>query len=285
VTPQGDVAILTQRPGTSFAFEGIPPPSRVYIDRDDTLRITSITGYALLSPLLVTLRILMPDGQLSINQFAHTTAATRLAVVTGQDLTEGFLLSVTVSALPTTVPARSVFVQVDLVKGNFFAGIIGETLISGYLTGRQAIGWPEFPAYSSVQDYGQRRLITGTDPAAGVEITETVPSGALWRLCSVYIQLTTSAVAGTRNVYLIFDDGATQFLRANVGGAGPTSTVNFYLAQNYPVQSVGAFTFAPLPLDLWLPSGYRFRTSTVTLDGGDNFVAPVYQVEEFLMGT
>lgn len=54
-------------------------------------------------------------------------------------------------------------------------------------------------------------VIVGANPAAGAEVSETVPAGETWCLLGVRVTLVTSATVATRQPILTLDDGTNIF--------------------------------------------------------------------------
>lgn len=127
---------------------------------------------------------------------------------------------------------------------------------------------------------GTIQSITGTDPAAGSEISETVPANTIWLLKSVRFTLVTDATPDTRQVHLVLDDGTTTLLNLPTTGTQIVS-----LTRNYNAHELGGLIVPTgneidigLPSDVILPSGYRLVTETTLLKAGDNFGAPQLSV-------
>lgn len=130
---------------------------------------------------------------------------------------------------------------------------------------------------------GSIKSIAGTDPAAGGEVSETVPANAVWRLKSLYASLVTDANVANREVSLSIDDGTNTYSRAFSGQAHPASTTGLY-----SVSPVGTRynrfllegTAIPIPSQL-SSAGHRFVSITGNLQAGDNYGAPQLLVEEW----
>lgn len=128
------------------------------------------------------------------------------------------------------------------------------------------------------------KVITGADPAAGVEISETVPAGRAWELLAVRFTLVTSATAATRQVQLVLqNDSSVEFLRiaANVTQiASLTNSYNFAAGLGYERSAlVQSHMVTGLPR-LVLPGGYKITTVTASVQAGDNYGAPLLYVVE-----
>lgn len=134
---------------------------------------------------------------------------------------------------------------------------------------------------------GQLITYQGSDPAAGVEWSEAVPATKLWRVLSIDATLVTSAVANNRKVRAILDDAANVIHRAVDEGQQAASLTHLYhiaVQNSRPVQDVDHYIPLPFPEAFMLPAGFRVRSSTLLLDAGDNWGAPVFTVQEYDLG-
>lgn len=130
---------------------------------------------------------------------------------------------------------------------------------------------------------GVLRVVTGTDPAANTEISETVPAGKMWRIISINFTLVTDGTAANRRPRLFFDDGTTEFYRVGSTQDHAASTTYVYTAaaQGASQSNNGNTVMLPLPPDLILGPGFRIRTSTASAQSTDNYGAPAIYVEEW----
>lgn len=122
-------------------------------------------------------------------------------------------------------------------------------------------------------------IASGTNPAAGVEISETVPAGQVWGLIAFTFTLVTSATVANRRVRLTLDDGTNVFWRTSslTDQAASTTIVHSASTDVTPVATGGSTGLLALPKPAVLKPGYRIKTITALLDSGDDFGAPVYQ--------
>lgn len=139
--------------------------------------------------------------------------------------------------------------------------------------------------------YPNHKVITGADPAAGVEISETVPAGKSWRLMSCQAVLVASATAASRMPALVFDNGTTEFIRSGFQGGAQVAneTQRYAWARGYAHHRTDLgdpdLAMSPLP-DIVLGPGFRVRTVTLAIQAGDDWGAPVFYVAEYeLAGT
>jgi hypothetical protein len=112
----------------------------------------------------------------------------------------------------------------------------------------------------------------------------TVPTGARWRLVGLLATLVTDATASTRTVSLIIDDGTTALYRAAAQtGQTASLTVVYSFGAGLPsAAAAGGVSINPLAETLPLAAGYRVRTLTTNLAGGDNWSAPQLLIEEWI---
>lgn len=132
---------------------------------------------------------------------------------------------------------------------------------------------------------GGRRLVvvTGTNPAANVEISETVPAGELWELVAVHFTLVKSTTVG--RVSLLLDDGTNVFAKiaSQVDAPVATTTFSFLAGLPYASSAVADTHIAiGIPSGLYLPAGYRIRTTRSGPNAADDYSAPVIYVVKYV---
>jgi hypothetical protein len=130
---------------------------------------------------------------------------------------------------------------------------------------------------------GLIRSITGTDPAANVEISETVPAGMRWVLLAFAATLVTDATVASRTPWLLIDDGVTELANFAAIGITAASGSSRYSWSNKGFQDAGMSNgrFGSSIATLILTAGFRIRTLTASFQAGDNWGAPQYLVEQF----
>lgn len=131
---------------------------------------------------------------------------------------------------------------------------------------------------------GNLRLITGTLPAAGAEISETVPTAKLWVLLSMTANFTASAVAGNRIPIFRPLVGAVRLYRLAASGVitlGQLASLNWCAQGTSFSNNAVTIDFSiPLPLTI-LPAGAVISTVTSGLLAGDQWAAPFMRVQEY----
>jgi hypothetical protein len=214
----------------------------------------------------------------------HTPNSDRTAATSLFSLAQGFLVGLQVRASAGAPRRGQVFVIVDLVRGRLGALQPLGVLLQGYVQDTTVLAWPGSPIIASPEGPGFTRLVTGTNPGAGIEIIETVPTNARWRLLSIAASLVTDATVTNRLPSLVLDDGASIYARIPAAAVQVASLTTLYTwavgaVNNAVATSVSA---APAPQGVMLMGGHRIRTLTANIAGGDDWGAPVYVVEEWI---
>lgn len=163
-------------------------------------------------------------------------------------------------------------------------GVIVATLFSGYVTDSGIPAFPNGVIKSSLEGRGNIRSITGTNPAAGSEISETVPTNAYWLIHSFHYIFTADANVANRQLILQITDGATVIHRAlghPTATAGNQYRVSFG-TMGMQTYSAGSASQGVLPVDILLKPGYVISTSTSSMQVGDDYGAPQLLVEEWI---
>lgn len=163
-------------------------------------------------------------------------------------------------------------------------GVIVATLFAGYVDDTTGVAFPNGKIEDSKSGIGHIRSITGTDPAAGVNISETVPTGALWKLKSLRFTLATDATVANRATILTITDGATELWRCFGNASIPASTTIVTIYSDIGTRDTGLSSCNQtlLPRDFLLPQGYVIATAISSFQAGDNLSALQLFVEEFM---
>lgn len=256
-------------------------PARVQ-DQDE-LRFGVTTGIA--SIVVACAGILRNDnGEDSAFNMVVAATSDRVETVLQNNIGAGTILHCQSALVSGTNVDRGIFVNARIVRE---AGATDQpqfTLFSGYLDGGHQPSFPYDTLRAPLEGPGRIRSITGTNPAANTEITETVPAGALWRLLGTRFQLVTDANVANRTATLIVDDGTNTIWQADANAtqaAGVTRNYNFFPWSTLPT-AAGTEIFGFVPPNMLLQAGFRIRTSTANIQVTDNYGAPILLVEEWL---
>jgi len=124
-----------------------------------------------------------------------------------------------------------------------------------------------------------------TDPAAGAEVSVTVPTGKTWRIQYIDFVLVTSSTSANRYVRLLIRDPANIIYR---GAYAPVQTASqtrrYCMIVGYPIVETAFDTLNNIRMyipDFKLGAGYLITSDTANLAANDDFGAMTYFVEEF----
>lgn len=270
--------------GAAISGRVTPAAFPFFTTGEDSLRVTSfnsVTGVTL----KVVARLLGSDGRPSPDSWTHTPATDRSAKSDDFPLSGLTLLNLTVFAGAGSPLIGQTFVIVQLIRGIGTAAIVLGTILQGYVTGTQAIGWPGSPIQDSISGGGVTRFIQGTDPPAGAQISETVPTGARWELLTIGASLTTSVAAGNRRPRLTITSGAVHLID-NYHPATVIASTSAGFAWGAGTPQPTAFTataaYSALVQGLPLRAGDLIGIDHEGGAAGDNWGAPLFYVREWL---
>jgi hypothetical protein len=262
----------------------LPSPNQFYLTGEDALRVVSVnavTGVAI----KVFCRTANPQGDTVAQGFDHVPTADRVSKTQDYEIGDGSLLNVTAYVSSGAPLVGQTFVVVQLVRGRGAAAVVLGTILAGYITRTQAIGFPGSPIRTSTEGEPAIRTIVGTTPAAGGEIVESVPTGARWELLGLMALLITSVQVATRIPTLFFLNPNGGFcLTLHVGSLAASSQANVTFGAGLTsIAPAGANSLqAPLPQPMPLLAGETFQTSTVGLQSLDQYSGVRYTVREWL---
>ncbi len=273
-------ALLTPR--VLWARREVQPPAHLYLS-PETILFTEVRT-AFTGATVVTIgRLLRLDGSVIPFRRDLFPPADRsgLSQVSLSNV-EGFLLGV-VAGTVDIIRTGQGNIRLGIGYG-LLGGVDVALLAQGKLIGERPLSYPPGIIEETVAGPGMLRSIAGTDPAAGAEISETVPTNARWRVVAMRFQLVTAVGGVDRRVFIEIDDGATILARFN-GDQGQAAATTL----SYNATAVGALAATGLtevalvlPAPLLLFQGWRIRTLTSNLAAGDNFGAPRLLVEEWI---
>lgn len=256
---------------------------RYPLEDSDSLRITSFNSASGVE-LAIAGRRRDEQGRIVPFLERHVPNTDRTVATGLLGLGAGELVSAVVRASAGAPRRGQCFVCLEIVRGRLGAVEPIAAIASGYVTDR---AWRAFPGAlleDSISGPGVIRSVAGSDPAAGAEISETVPTNARWRLISLQAALVTDATAANRIPVLIVDDGTNELARGGHGIAQAASlTINHTFGVFGAALQVTTTNFLGMaPAGIVLMGGHRIRTSTAALQAGDNWGAPRLFVEEWI---
>lgn len=266
----------------TFALLGVQPPAYAYLSPDDFLLVGAAASAA--GKLFTASgRILRTDGQVIPFSYTITPTGTRAASTQIFPLEEGFLLSVELFANGANF--GQTVGRLEIVKGTAVGLQTGlMRLVQGPVNNFISLGWPMGDRSPTASGQGMVYAVAGTAPAAGAEVSQTVPTAARWRLKGMVVALTTAVAVATRAVTVVIDDGTNQVA---IGQAQTTQLAS--LTRTYHLDNSGGAVdlTAPnipvfMPVDIPLLAGWRIRTVTTNLQAADAYGTPIFYVEEWI---
>jgi hypothetical protein len=263
-----------------------PPASAIFCNGEESLRLSALNALAGVR-LRVAGRFMHMDGRIEPIVDTLLPASDRSVSVKTLPLAVGWLCNAQVSVSAGTPQTGQTFAVLSLVRGRTGAFEELATLAAGPITAVHRLAWPGSLILSSVEGAGALRTISGTTPGAGVEVSESVPTGARWQLLQFACTLTTSAVAGNRDPFVIIDDGTNvlqQFGQGLTTAAGVTRRQYWSTGLSLNGTGFAGSAIQGLPTTLLLLPGHRILTGTTALDVGDQYSLVRYTVREWIEG-
>lgn len=270
----------TVRPGGGV----IVSPFQVYTTGEDNLRILSANSLAGVS-LKIGARLITPFGEISASQWDHTPNTDRSTKAQDFNLPAGAIGNLTVFANAGAPAIGQTFVIVQLVRGLGAAAIVLATLLQGYVTGAQGLGWPGSPIQSSTDGLPPVSTQPGQIVAPGNDFRVDVPNRARWQVSQVQAVLSTDATVGNRTVGLKQLTGGNfdWFVLPSIVQA-PSTVVRYTWASNlpYPVLARTDVSQSPMPADVVLVFPSQIFSAVLSMGPADNFLEVFVSVREWL---
>jgi hypothetical protein len=262
----------------------IASPFQFALTEDDNLQIVSansVTGVAL----TIQGRRLSTAGKIEPFSFQHIPNTDRSTRSENFTLGAGSLLNLVIFVSSGAPRIGQTYVSARLIRGLSAATILLGGVLGGYVTAAQVLGYPGSPIKTSFEDGGVIRTLNGTDPAAGSEIHEVVPTGARWQLIALGATLACSGVGGVRRPTLVLAPGGAQvgFCPSNYDAPAGLSTIYpWAVGMTFSARVGSVQQSAGLPTEPLLVAGSSIDTQTLGFDAGDNWNAPTMVVREWL---
>lgn len=275
---------FTAQPSSSAGGSVIASPFQFTTDPDTFLRAVSACSVAGVT-IAIQGRRWDERGNLVAITEQHTPNSDRSTKTQDYAIGAGAVLNLTTFASAGSPLVGQCYVMIQLLRNFGGTAVVLGTLLAGYITARQALGFPGSPIQSSILGEPTPRVIAGTLPPAGVDLNETVPTGARWELLRVYAVLVTNATVISRWPFLGLFSGGLQNYFATVDTAQQQGTTGSWKwAQNLPISSsIAQQHFSlPLPLPALLLAGNTFGTVTVGMQAADQYTQFRYVVREWL---
>lgn len=269
-------------PGVA-AMSGAP----LYVTGEDALACTVFNAAAGVTVTITGRTLELGDVRPKPFSQTLTPATDRSASVIRFGIGDGWLLNVQVIVSSGTPAIGQTFARLSLVRGTTSNALDQFTMAAGYVSAKIPLSYPGSTVLASIEGSGALRSITGATPAAGAEISETVPTGARWELLAFFALLTTSAAPANRVPQLVIDDGTSTLFR--IGGAlnqaaSLAQRRSWYQGAPAPFLDNANNVGMPLPSAIRLPAAARIKTITAAIDVADQYSTVQYLVREWIEG-
>jgi hypothetical protein len=284
-TNPGPEPVLLGASGEVDLSYGCYVPQRgVYVAADDMLQAQVYSNGA--TSAILMYRLLLPDGTVLVSQDSISLNGARTQQFFSRQLAQGVLLSVTL--IPAfNLPAQGlIYASIGLRRLAQGATSLHEVLCAGQVTQLFPLTWPDTALRYPTDGAGSLRSITGSVPAAGADISETVPSNTRWQLLALNASLVTAVAVAIRQATLLIDDGANVLYEAPEGPGQAASLTWEYHFASQGFAPVNTLTDVSMHYDnsLVLGPGYRIKTDTAAIQAADQWSAPQYLVREWADG-
>jgi hypothetical protein len=153
---------------------------------------------------------------------------------------------------------------------------------AGYVYDKFGLAWPKSQRDTAGIMTGYMANTTSADPAAGAEISYTLPGINERRIQSIRFTLVTSAGVANRRVHVVFTQGGVKVLEVISPIDQVASTTKLYTVI---AGEIGTVTnddndiIMQIPNNLCVPVNMVISTETTNLQAGDNFSTMVLWAE------
>lgn len=261
-----------------------PGPYNFEFTGEDALRLTvlnSLVGVVV----GVSWRSYTPGNRTRPSREVHVPTSDRLVSTKEFAIGEGFLLNATLSATSGSPKRGQTWAKLEVIRGLGAAAIVLGTIAAGHITATIPLAWPGSPIENSTDGDGYLRLITGTQPAAGLEVNERVPVGARWELLTFRTNLVAGGtVANRRSGLSVLGSGPAFFRSPQPKDHAASTQMDNYWSQGMPFATsiLSDVSIAGLPTGFKLGPDTTIVTATNNLQAADQYSAPLYSVREWL---
>jgi hypothetical protein len=262
----------------------ISAPFQFVTTGEDHLRVTVVNSQ---SGVRVAIQGRRFDEAGALVPMAYSLAPTadRVASTRIFPLGVGAIVNLAVWAIDGAPAIGQMFVIVQLVRGREGGTELLGTLLQGYVTSTQTLGWPGSPIVSSIEGPGYVRQIQGTTPAIGTMPFEVVPTGARWELLSALSILTCDATVITRQPQLVVFGAYSALIMVSASQpCGALGVVNYGFTSGFgaPGTFAGVYNQNPLPVSIPLTAGFSILYNVLNIQPGDQMSAIAFCVREWL---
>lgn len=215
----------------------------------------------------------------------HTSNTDRSAKTTVASLPRGELLNCIAFVSAGAPAVGQAFVRVAVRRGAGPAFELLGVIVQGPITASIFRAFPGSVIVSPFEADPFLRGVSGTTPAAGAEILETVPTGARWEFLTTRFSMQADANVNNRRTDFQIKAGANVVYRtANSNVWTNAQQPAFTVSPNvgYQITATTLASTLPAPQPCLLRAGDSFGTLTAGIQVGDQYTKPEYTVREWL---
>ncbi len=255
------------------------PPTTLYVGLNDAIRVRTINPNSV--TYVLEIRLLLPDGTISVQEENFVNAQVSNAQNNDFRLAEGFILSVALNA--STSPSRGgAYATIAILRTFGAANAQAFLIAAGYVTGLRALAWPTVLIDSPTARPGLLNSHSVGNPAAGADWTYTQAAGTRSRIQAITAVLTTSAAVANRQVTLTITVNSVAYSIAVGATQAASLSVRYSFGPGAPTQAAVIQTrlSTGLPVDLSLASANTISVSTAAIDVADQWSAINFATED-----
>ncbi len=221
-----------------------------------------------------------------VSEYAVTINPTSDRAVTASDtfFGAGFLLSCVAHLASGNANRGQCYVRAQVQRGTGTAAVKLHTVVAGYVSDDYSPSFPYGKFEGPLEGRGYDLSLVVANPGAGNIGTITVPTGAVYRVRSVFYVFTASAAVASRHLFIDINSTAIPYARLPVQNAitaGLTSIIMWAVGMPIFTNSNVPALVMPFP-DLYLHGGATIELEGVALDVGDTYTNIGLQVEEWI---
>lgn len=190
-------------------------------------------------------------------------------------------ISVVVVDSSTSNLQGRVFAVVNLVAN----GDILQELCAGYVYGPKGISYPAGSSQDMRPGGGFIDLKSSANPAAGSELTYSIPAGVSQRIKAIDLSMATDATVANRRIHIVFSMFSTRICEVFSDIDQTASTTRIYSVMsigNIPDRLDDNDIIIPMPDNILLTGPATITTETTNFQAGDNISAANVLVEEWI---
>lgn len=258
-----------------------PSPYSFLFTGEDWLRLTATNG-VFGNRIAVHYRMQRPGAPAHASRHVLQMGAPYVTTSAEFTLGEGYLLNATVFMEGSNPTGAQAFVTLRVIRGRGPNATVLGTIVQGYITEKQDLGWPGSPISDALSGRGAERLAFVSQPAPGQDLAQIIPSGARWEVLSIAASFTADATVFGREALALGQTGGVPLWQVPQPLRTEASRTSYYywaqglegygasilfvgtapLPRDYPISGPGAITVhapAKSPTDQWSAAHIRIR--------------------------